>query len=409
MRLPLLLFCWSMPILVAAQFQSGSPYSAFGIGDLLWQGRGQNAGLAGAGIGLRSDAYLNLTNPAAYTAMRQPYSMALETGFYAQSLALSSGSEEAQQRDGGMTDITLWLRPYKRWAMTIGIQPYSQVGYSILSDRVLENIETTYQLINEGEGGLSRLFWGHAYQLSPQLSIGLNANFLFGSISQREQFLSQGDLDPFEVLSETVLRGFNFDGGIQWTFPIGTDELTLGATLQTESNLWSRTDRELLAGTDQLETEGSGDRDRYHIPFSYGFGSSYRRANWVITAEAAYENWASLSLDADAAFVDTWSGTIGLELAPFKDKYQDYFQAFTLRSGFSYRNSYLEIGGQNFGHWLASFGLGIPLGPQRNQLHLTYSYQNRGTTDGVLIHEQIHQLSVAFTVRDVWFIKRKFN
>ncbi|MEL7427526.1 MAG: hypothetical protein AAFN81_31335, partial [Bacteroidota bacterium] len=116
MRLLLFLLLTALPFLLMAQFQSGSPYSAYGVGDLHWQGRGQSAGLAGAGIGLRSDAFLNLTNPASYTAMRSPYSMALETGFSVQSRQLTTATEDALQRDGGMTDIVLWLRPAKKWA-----------------------------------------------------------------------------------------------------------------------------------------------------------------------------------------------------------------------------------------------------------------------------------------------------
>ncbi|MEL7427507.1 MAG: hypothetical protein AAFN81_31240, partial [Bacteroidota bacterium] len=311
--------------------------------------------------------------------------------------------------DGGMTDIVLWLRPAKKWATVVGLEPYSQVGYSILTQRQLDNIENSYQLLNEGEGGLTRLFWGNAWQLAPQLSVGLNANFIFGSISQQERFLSTGQLGNFEVQSETVLRGFNFDGGLQWAIPLGADEVTFGVVLQTDSRLWSRTDRELLSGIDLLESEGDGNRDNYRVPVRYGFGSTYRRPNWLITAEASYENWASLGLASDATFVDTWSGTLAMEIAPFKDVYQDYFEAFTLRAGFSYRNSYLEIEGQSFGHWLASLGMGVPLGPQRNHLHLSYSFQNRGTPKNGLIAEQTHQITLGFTIRDVWFLQRKFN
>ncbi|MEL6657000.1 MAG: hypothetical protein AAFY48_09995 [Bacteroidota bacterium] len=409
MRLLLFLLLIALPFLLMAQFQSGSPYSAYGVGDLHWQGRGQSAGLAGAGIGLRSDAFLNLTNPAAYTAMRSPYSMALETGFSVLSRQLTTATEDALQRDGGMTDIVLWLRPAKKWATVVGLEPYSQVGYSILTQRQLDNVESSYQLLNEGEGGLTRLFWGNAWQLAPQLSVGLNANFIFGSISQQERFLSTGQLGNFEVQSETVLRGFNFDGGLQWAIPLGADEVTFGVVLQTDSRLWSRTDRELLSGIDLLESEGDGNRDNYRVPVRYGFGSTYRRPNWLITAEASYENWASLGLASDATFVDTWSGTLAMEIAPFKDVYQDYFEAFTLRAGFSYRNSYLEIEGQSFGHWLASLGMGVPLGPQRNHLHLSYSFQNRGTPKNGLIAEQTHQITLGFTIRDVWFLQRKFN
>ena len=409
MRCVLLFLLVALPLMLLAQFQSGSPYSAYGVGDLRWQGRGQNASLAGAGIGLRSDAFLNRHNPAAYTAMRAPYSMALETGFFVQSQGLSTLTDEATQRDGGMTDLVLWLRPQKHWATVIGLEPYSQVGYSILSDRSLENIESSYQLLNQGEGGLTRLFWGNGLQLHPQLSIGFNASFVFGNINQQEQFLSSGQLGNFQVESETILRGFQFDGGLQWTIPAGKDHITLGAVIESESRLWSRTDRELRSGTDVLETEGDGNRDTYKIPLRYGFGTTYQRANWFLTAEAKYENWSSLGLESDVSYVDTWSGTLAWEIAPFKDTYQDYFEAFTLRAGFTYRNSYLEIDGQNFGHWLASAGFGIPLGPQRNHLHLTYSFQERGTTESNLIKEQIHQLTLGFTVRDIWFLKRKFN
>lgn len=410
MRTSLIYLLLLLPIsLLWGQFRGGSPYSAYGVGDLNWQGRGQQAGLAGAGLALRSDAFLNLANPATYVTIRQPISMILETGFQVSSRQLTTEEESSGQRDGGLTDLVLWLRPHPKWATTLGLQPYSKVSYSIFSERYLENIETTYQLVNEGEGGVNRLFWGNAYALHPRLSIGINANLLFGAIQQQESFFSPSELGNFTVISQTTLRGFTFDWGAQWQIPVGEDALTLGAVFQYETDLWSQEEEELDNGVSQLLEEHDSERGVYRIPLTYGLGLTYHRQNWLLTAETKYENWSSLGGIADADYVDTWAGTLGLEIAPFKDKYQDGFQALLLRGGFSYRNSYLEIDGNNFGHWAASLGLGLPLGKGLNHLHLSYAYQHRGDIERQLIEEAEHRLTVSFSLRDVWFVKRRFQ
>ena len=47
---------------------SYSPYSMMGIGDVVKQGSAYNYGMAGIGIGVRDNRYINYTNPAAITA-----------------------------------------------------------------------------------------------------------------------------------------------------------------------------------------------------------------------------------------------------------------------------------------------------------------------------------------------------
>ena len=45
-----------------------TPYSIFGIGDLVSQGSSYNKGMGGVGIATRNKRYLNYMNPAAVTA-----------------------------------------------------------------------------------------------------------------------------------------------------------------------------------------------------------------------------------------------------------------------------------------------------------------------------------------------------
>src|SRR5665648_895641 len=72
MRRLVSIFIFSLSVLVASgQNNTNSPYSVYGIGELEYTGGGQNMGMGGSGIALRSDLFLNSTNPASLTAIPQ--------------------------------------------------------------------------------------------------------------------------------------------------------------------------------------------------------------------------------------------------------------------------------------------------------------------------------------------------
>ncbi len=391
-----------------AQFGGGSPYSAFGIGQLKSGVFGQTEAMAGSGIGLRSPAFLNLTNPAAFTSIDLPFNMMLDAGFNMQFYHLATNTEATNQQNGSFSHLVTWFRPHRKWATSVGLVPYSQVAYSVTTTRYLAGTDEQYLLNYDGEGGVNRLFWGNAVQLTPSWSIGGNINFLFGSLDEKEYFISNTAIGSFDVISNTHLRGLNVDLGTQWTIPVYNNRLTLGMTMTPGTSLFSKRTATLTSQSGELEEVLNPSED-YALPLKVGGGFAFAASQWTLTGDVTFEEWSAINLGSDVETVDTWTGSIGLEYAPFRNQRQDYFKTLLLRGGFRYRNSYLKINGNTFPDWLATLGVGIPIGRSGNHVNLNYAYNRNGTTDNGLILESKHQLSLSFSLRDVWFLKRKFN
>lgn len=385
---------------------SGSVYSAYGVGDLNSRSTGQVQGLGGAGIGISSPYFLNLANPASYSWLAPQLNMFFDFGMQAAHLSMASEENVSRQRNGGLSHINLWIRFLPNWSSTIGLQPYSTVGYSIQSDRYSDVLGNPYKLIYTGEGGVNRLFWGHSYALTPYLSIGANANFLFGSIDKSQTFTSNSVIGNFVFSEQVFLREFNYDLGLQLYLPIGNDLLTLGATYSPAADLLANTNVNLTGFGGELSELGEQNTD-YGVPMEIGGGISWRATDFLIAADVHYKNWEQVNNDTDVGYVDTWTASAGLEFIPFKNPLLGYEHSLLMRTGFELKNARWQINGNQFNEWAYTVGLGIPFNRYTHHMNLNYTYHQRGTLANDLILETKHEISLSFTLRDIWFMKRK--
>src|SRR5690606_31430894 len=105
--------------------------------------------------------------------------------------------------------------PMGKAGLGFGILPYSTVGYRFLSK--LPDGLTEYS----GDGGLNRTYLSLAYQVTPEISIGVEANYNFGKI-KNEAISQKTELQyGTRVLDESELQGFNFNFGAIYTKPVG--------------------------------------------------------------------------------------------------------------------------------------------------------------------------------------------
>lgn len=385
---------------------SGSVYSAYGLGDLQSRANGQLQGLGGAGIGVSSRYFLNLTNPASYTSLSSQLNMFFDFGIQASYLSMTSDEDVNHHRGGELSHISLWLRFTKNWSNTIGLQAYSSMGYSIKSDRYSDILRESYHLLYQGEGGVSRLFWGHSYAISPFLSIGANANFLFGAIDQSQTFSSNSVIGHFLLSQETFLRAFTYDLGLQLHLPLGNNIVTFGSTFSPAVDLQHDTDITLDDFGGLLLEEDLEDNE-YAVPMEVGCGLSWGASNFLVSADLIYQDWKGLESSEEVEYVNTWTTRMGLEFIPFKNELLDYEHSVLLRTGWELKNSNWRINGKNFMEWSYTLGLGIPFNRYTHHMNVNYTYHHRGTTENDLIQEAKHEVSVSFTLRDIWFMKRK--
>jgi hypothetical protein len=214
--LPLLLLLLLTVQIARAQTSTSSPYSRYGIGDLQFGGFAKNIAMGGLSYGLNQPFNINFSNPASYTGLLLT---TVEAGFGATFLELrnSTSKGEANNVSFGYFSLGFPVKT-KKWGMSFGILPYSDVGYSI-SKSELNEAGDRRNLDYAGHGGLNQMYLGNAVALTKGLSIGMNASFLFGTINQERKiyFPDGGYLNTHVVISD-VINDLYLGFGIQQTF-----------------------------------------------------------------------------------------------------------------------------------------------------------------------------------------------
>lgn len=385
---------------------SGSPYSAFGIGDILSSGFGQISAFSGTGIGLANPYFVNTVNPAALTSIERPVSMIFDLGLNVGVSRITGSENSPSQLDGGLSTINLWFRINRSWSSNLGMQPYSKMGYNILDERYDLSAGGAYSMVYTGKGGLNRLYWGNAFQLTPHLSVGGNVNLLFGTLEETQTFVSEGTLGNFSVKSKNYLKGASFDAGLQYQIPMGRKKLVFGLTYASPVNLSSEKTSQLLALQDTLDQVEIWDQ-AFEIPQKLGAGFSFKASERLtFAADVTYQPWSQGKLNEDLTLLDTRAVSFGVEYIPTYDKYLGYYQQTLLRAGFKWQNSYLEIDDKQVDEWQLSVGVGLPFNRFRHHLNLSYAYSQRGNSS---LLETRHQISLNVSLRDVWFLRPKIQ
>ena len=129
-----------LSVAAIGQNNTTSPYSVFGIGELSSIAYGRNLALGGSGFGIRSSKYLNLKNPASLTAI-DSLSFLFETGFHLKSTLSQSTYDNNLFTDGNMTHLIMGNRINSNIMMSLGMMPYSSVGYRLKSDISVDGVD----------------------------------------------------------------------------------------------------------------------------------------------------------------------------------------------------------------------------------------------------------------------------
>src|SRR5690606_37139807 len=90
---------------------------------------------------------------------------------------MSSDQESATSQRTTLDYLAIGI-PMGKFGAVLGLNPQTAVGYRI---QTTSEDNTTINR-SEGEGGSNRVFLGGAYQITPKLSVGFDANYNFGTI-----------------------------------------------------------------------------------------------------------------------------------------------------------------------------------------------------------------------------------
>ena len=116
-----------------AQNNTNSPYTRFGYGELADRSFGAGRAMGGIGYGLRSSKQINPLNPASYTSI-DSMTFIFDFGASAQLSWFDDGQNKQNNYNGNIEYLAMQFPLHKRVAMSVGVLPYSYVGYDFGAD-----------------------------------------------------------------------------------------------------------------------------------------------------------------------------------------------------------------------------------------------------------------------------------
>lgn len=381
---------------------AASPYSAYGIGVMKERTSAMNRAMGGSGFALRDPMNLNNLNPAAYNSI-QLATQLTEIGIFVEADRYQNSTQATKFTTAGLTNMNFWIRFNSRWAAAVGMSPLSSVNYNITSGRGIGDNSTLAYL---GSGGVTQFYFGNAFQITKNLSIGATASFFHGSIDRKEMITSGLALGT-EVNNSTYINRGSFDYGLQYQFFLKNNRsITIGAVYNNRLRLNTSQQTTIYQQRDTLSNDKQDVAD-YVLPQKFGGGVALQSKQSTFTIDVSYQQWSNGRLEDRLKLRNTRRTSFGYQFRGGGT--ESFWSGVVVRAGYYMQENAMILQQTTFTDWGVSFGVGIPVSGRRNSLNLTYSYNHSGTLENDLIQQQSQIISLDLTFRDLWGIKRKFD
>lgn len=425
-----------------AQAGISNPYSRFGLGILDPGGSVNHFAIGGITSSIIDPNAINLFNPATYANLSRT---TLQLSGKGGTQNISNGTSTETFRAGQVSEIAFGFKKQgAKWGVTMGLVPYSAVGYNLTSP-VVVNDSTSASYKYDGSGGINRLVIGYGrsfrvykmpkYNTSlvgtaklndenrvkelrdslaivkPRLSAGINLNYLFGTMRQesRVEFSSSRYFSTKNTDRTTVLD-FTLDAGLQYFMPLKLKwdnkklrngvYLNLGATFTLGGDLKSKNEtlgeiyvlssgRESVVDTTYFNPSENG---VISMPSRLTTGASLIWAGQegrtsILSLEFKNQDWSNFS----SSFEETLAGNelssytniaIGFERTPRNtEAANSILERTTYRLGVRNTNTYLNIREQNITQQAVSAGVSIPILSSRSTSRFNFAVEyGRGGT-----------------------------
>ncbi|MEC9209078.1 MAG: hypothetical protein VX762_01470 [Bacteroidota bacterium] len=402
-------------IQLEAQTATSSPYSRFGLGELQQNIFSDFNAFGGTSTALSNTKSVNPTNPASYTSFA-PNSFLLSTGGWHQTTKIENATAAQIANNNGFSHLVLGFPLGSKIGASFGMIPFSNTGYEINIRDTEYNTDKNYY----GDGGISKIYFGGAYELFSSLSVGVNASYLFGGLNRRKQLIY--DDESFlnsRSNSKINLQGYYYELGLLYKKTLNEyDKFSIGLTANNNSSIRAKK-TELI---ESFEFSGffevpkdtfinSTEWGDVTLPKYISAGISYNKdKKWLFAADYSIQNWAEYSMFHESDnLVNSMRISGGMQYTPEYNSITKYYKRMDYRLGASYSNTPLQFEDNQLKEINVSFGFGIPVKKSRTKYNFSCIFGQRGTTENNLIKEQFVRLGLSISYDGIWFVKRKYD
>jgi hypothetical protein len=387
-----------------------SPYSIFGPGEIQPRGFGQSIGMGRAGIAIQSGIRLNNLNPASYTGIDSLHFI-FELGIDGKLSGMESGGNHSSKLNANMQYLAMGFPIARWWSNSLGISPFSSVGYSITTQNFIEGSDTKYLARYTGSGGLTLAYWANAFRITRNLSVGINTSFIFGPLT-KDEYIYQPDLNAAYTITENhYMHSFCFDYGLQYMFRIKNLNFGAGLTYANRQSLVSGYNRTVQDANLSTIDNKVGKKGKNDIPETAGIGlMASKPESFTLAVDYQIQKWEGIKYPVmPGAFRNAHSFSAGIEFKPWKMSVSNrFYQNWYYRAGGNYTSSYLNFGNRTINKAGVSFGLGIPLPGRISMMNIAFEAGTQGTSTRGLVRETYLLGHLNFSLNEFWFVKNKY-
>ena len=404
---------------------TSSPYSKFGLGELYGDQLPQFRGM-GISTGVRSfDSYYNINvgNPASYSGIQLT---TIDIGLYGNYGKMTRNDVSQTNANFNLSHLNFAIPTSLKSAFSFGLMPYSSVGYRFSSPSTIDTVSINN--VYSGDGGISKVYLGYGMQFGKKLSVGFNANYLFGTLKniQESQFPSSSGALNTKVEDNRVINGLNFDLGAQFNTEISDDVyLVIGysSNLSGKMNVKESQVVYRAFGSSSSESESipldsisykDGLKKDMTMPITHKVGISFSKSNnWLIGADAYTSNWSAYREGSyDAGLQDSYGIALGGQFTPDITSTK-YFNLVDYKLGVKYNKTNIRIDNKDVNEIGVSLGVGLPLPSNRRssfyKVNFATEFVQRGASDISLVKENFINFRLGFTLNDRWFQRYKYD
>lgn len=397
-----------------------SPFTLYGLGELQSDNFARHQAMGGTSIGYRDVRAFAPINPASYSAVGFT---TFQAGVNAMRRRIYNESGSNVSDNGSLDYLALGfpLSRKLKWGASVGLLPFSSIGYQLEFKQA--GVTPPQSEIFEGNGSLSKFYFGTGIELVKGLSVGVNAAYLFGNQNNVHFLLLPDSLEYFNLRksSETNYGDFLFEAGLQYQFNLGKERtLTFGVTSKLPANVnTTRITTALLylpgvveTPIDTLQLRDTVDFET-ELPLGIGGGVFYRSSDrFSVGIDFFYRKWSEFARGAVVTdpLEDSWQVSAGGSFQPSElNDNVSYLRKITYRVGTKFAQPYWGFSESPYRQVSVSAGLSFPVVRTLSVIHLSVEAGKTLGGEPVDLQQQFVRGTLGLSLSDKWFNQRRID
>lgn len=331
---------------------------------------------------------------------------------------ISGSGVKLNAKNSSFDYLAMQFRLHPRIAMSVGLLPFSNVGYSVSDSKVDNGVSQTRSFT--GDGGLHQLYGGIGVKVLKNLSLGVNASYFWGDITRTRTVIYPATSESYSYIQQmgVSISDYKLDFGAQYTLDLSKKHsMTIGAVFSPKHKL--NNDYTI---TTQVSTTNSNNLDAtFEVPNTFGVGFTYNYdKRLTVGLDYSLQQWSKTKFDVNTpdeavredfketyTYCDRHKISVGAEYIPNLIG-RSYLSHIKYRLGAYYTTPYYKVGGKEATReYGVTAGFGLPVPRSRSILSISGQFVRISGQEAAFVNENIFRVSIGLTFNERWFFKRR--